>query len=138
LGEIEVMLIANNEFNCPDTIIKSIEVFKKSLFVPNAFAPDFGGGNDLVKVWKPTGIGLRRYLAQIFNTYGELLWSSDVLDSNGSPTESWDGTYRGNAVHQDVYVWKIDAVFLDGKIWEGMAFEKGGKKRTMGDVTLIR
>ena len=104
---------------------------------PNAFAPDFGGGNDLVKIWKPIGIGLRNYRAQIFNTWGELLWESTLLEDS-RPVEGWDGTYKGKQCQQDVYVWKIDAVFMDGVRWEGMRFEAGKDRKTLGNVTLIR
>jgi len=37
----------------------------------------------------------------------------------------------------DVYIWKMEATFLDGKSWEG--FDNGnGKKKKFGSVTLIR
>jgi hypothetical protein len=69
-----------------------------------------------------------------------LLWSSTLLDEAGSPAESWDGTFNGKPCQQDVYVWKITAVFRDGSIWyntdvgehEGLSAEK------WGSITLIR
>ena len=37
----------------------------------------------------------------------------------------------------DVYIWKMEATFLDGQTWEG--FDAGnGKKTKFGSVTLIR
>jgi PKD repeat protein len=130
-------LYAYNSYGCVDSISKSFFVFKRSLWVPNAFAPDFGGGNELVQIWKPIGIGLRYYRAQVFNTWGELMWESTKLEDT-KPAEGWDGTYRGNMCQQDVYVWKVEAVFLDGVRWEGMAYEIGDKRKTIGSVTLIR
>lgn len=137
-GNFDVLLIAYTQYGCADSVLKSIEVIKKSLFVPNAFAPDFNNGNGLVKVWKPAGEGLQTYHAQIFNTYGELLWESTALTEDKKPAEGWDGTYQGQPCHQDVYVWKIDAMFTDGSHWEGMSYSKGGPRKTVGDVTLIR
>ena len=137
IDDFTVTLIASNHFGCEDSISKSITVFKRSLWVPNAFAPDFGGGNDLVKVWQPIGIGLRTYRAQVFNTWGELLWESTKLVDT-KPSEFWDGTYHGNLAQQDVYVWKVEAIFLDGSRWDGMTYEKGKAKKTIGSVTLIR
>jgi PKD repeat protein len=131
-----VTLIAINDY-CTDTIVKQTVLFKGSLFVPNAFAPDYAGNGDLVRVWQPIGIGLATYRAQVFNTWGELIWESTRLD-NTKPVEFWDGTYRGNICPQDVYVWKVDAVFIDGGRWDGMAYEKGGKKTTIGSITLVR
>lgn len=130
-------LYTYNQFGCIDSISKSFFVFKRSLWVPNAFAPDFGGGNELVKIWKPIGIGLRTYHAQIFNTWGELLWESTELIET-QPAEGWNGTYHDNMCQQDVYVWKVEAVFLDGVRWEGMTYETGGTKKTIGSVTLVR
>ena len=135
-GEISVTLIAFNQF-CSDTISKSSTLFSTYLWVPNAFAPDFGGNNDLVKVWKPVGIGLKTLRAQVFNTWGELIWESTKL-VNSKPVEYWDGTYHGNLCAQDVYVWQVDAVFLNGERWEGMAYENGGKKTKVGSITLVR
>jgi large repetitive protein len=131
-----VILIATNEY-CSDTIAKETQLFRGSLFVPNAFAPDYAGNSDLVRVWQPVGIGLATYRAQVFNTWGELIWESTKLD-NTRPVDFWDGTYRGNICPQDVYVWKVDAVFIDGARWEGMAYEKGAKKSTIGSITLVR
>jgi hypothetical protein len=41
---------------------------------------------------------------------------------------------------QDVYVWKIEAVFVDGTIWPGMSYpsDEGGGTKTIGSVTLVR
>ena len=137
MGDFNVTLYALNHFGCDDSINKSLTVFKRSLWVPNAFAPDFGGGNDLVKIWQPIGIGIRDYRAQVFNTWGELLWESTKL-TDTKPAEGWDGTYLGKECHQDVYVWKVFAVFLDGTLWDGMRYEQGQRKKTIGSVTLIR
>ena len=137
IDSFSVTLYSINQFGCEDSIKKSVYVFKRALWVPNAFAPDFGGGNELVKIWQPIGIGLRTYRAQIFNTWGELLWESTKLEDT-KPAEFWDGTYHEKLCPQDVYVWKIDAVFMDGVRWDGMTYEQGGKKKTIGSVTLVR
>ena len=137
IGNFSVTLAVETNYGCKDDTTISIFIFKRSLWVPNAFAPDFGGGNNEVKIWQPIGIGLRTYRAQVFNTWGELLWESTKLVDT-KPAESWDGTYHGNMCQQDVYVWKVDAVFMDGVLWDGMTYEQGGKKKTIGSVTLIR
>jgi PKD repeat protein len=136
-SNIEIFLIAENIFGCKDTSSQILCRNCGELFVPNAFAPDFGAGSDLVRIWKPAGYGLQSYLAQVFNTYGELLWSSDKLVLT-QPAEGWDGTYQGIAMPQDVYVWKIDAVFIDGSRWKGMLYKDSKVPKTIGDVTLIR
>lgn len=131
----QVTLYAYNRY-CADSIVKDVYVFKRSLFVPNAMQPDFSG-NDLVRTWQPIGVGIdsNYYRAQVFNTWGELLWeSTKIVDTK--PSEGWDGTYKGVPCPQDVYVWKIYAKFLDNTVWDGMDYGKG--KKTIGDITLIR
>jgi PKD repeat protein len=137
IDHYNVILTAANDYGCIDTISKDIYIIKKSLYVPNAFAPDYNAGSTLVKVWQPVGMGLKDYHAQIFNTWGELLWESYELTADYQPAEGWDGTYQGKMCQQDVYVWKIDAVFLDGTRWKGMSYY-GGPRKMIGDVTIIR
>jgi hypothetical protein len=56
---------------------------------------------------------------------------------DGQPGEGWDGTYQGQPLPQDVYIWKIRAIFLDGSDWRGMR-NRDGKSYTFGSVTLLR
>lgn len=138
VSQFDVMLIASTNYGCKDTAMKSIDVIKKSLYAPNAFAPDYNSGSPLVQMWKPTGMGLRDYHAQIFDQWGELLWESTALTPDLQPAEGWDGTYQGKTCQQDVYVWKIDAVFVDGTRWLGMTYPKEHERKTIGSVTLVR
>jgi len=133
-----ITLIASNIY-CQDTISKTFLVIKKDLYVPNALAPDFGGSDTLVRIWKPIGMGIRDYRAQVFDKWGKLLWESSVLIDT-KPAEAWDGTYQGIPCPQDVYVWKVDAVFIDGEIWPGMKYKKdeGGGIKRIGSITLVR
>ena len=133
-----VTLIAANNY-CQDTTSKTFLVIKKALYVPNALEPNYGGSDTLVKIWKPIGIGLRDYHAQVFDKWGRLLWESTLLNET-APAESWDGIYAGIPCPEDVYVWKVDAVFIDGAIWQGMTYKKdeGGGTKRIGSITLIR
>ncbi len=133
------LLVASTNDNCLDTAYKQLDIYKKALYVPNALQPDYPGNAELVQVWKPNGIGLKTYKAQIFDQWGKLLWQSELLDET-RPAESWDGTYNGIPMPQDVYVWKVEAVFVDGTFWPGMTYssDEGGGTKTIGSVTLVR
>ncbi|MDX2002162.1 MAG: PKD domain-containing protein [Chitinophagales bacterium] len=135
----EPMLIASTEYGCTDTAAKQMYVMRKALYVPNALQPQHSGTDDLVKVWKPAGIGLKTYRAQVFDQWGKLLWESQALE-NTRPIDAWDGTFEGKPCPQDVYVWKIDATFVDGSPWPGMTYDAdlGGGTKTIGSITLIR
>ncbi|HNW77157.1 MAG TPA: gliding motility-associated C-terminal domain-containing protein, partial [Bacteroidales bacterium] len=105
--------------------------------VPNAFAP-LSGING-ASLFKPVGINLKKYHIQVFNTWGELLWESNLLDEKGRPTEGWNGINEktGEIYPQGTYLWRIDAVFIDGKIWEGSSVGSS-EPSTYGLVTLVR
>ena len=130
VGIYHISLITINQYNCSDTFSIEYDVFYKGLYVPNAFEPL--STNTEINTFMPVGIGIKQYLIQVYDTWGNLIWeSSRIID--GQPAEGWDGKDEsGNFYPQDVYIWKINAVFLDNSIWEGM----NGKN--VGNVTLIR
>jgi PKD repeat protein len=136
-GPKEVTLLVTSENQCTDDTTRIIiPSDMKGLFVPNAFTPFAGEGD--ARVFRPRGVGLKEYEIELYSPYGQLLWRSDKLDE-GRPAESWDGTFRGEMMPQDVYTWKVTrAVFDDGTIWPGN-FDYGvGAGKKIGSVTLIR
>jgi len=130
-GVYSVELIANNQFNCPDTL-QLIDVVRTiasgNISFPNAFTPSGissnGGYYDPMSfdndIFFPLHNGVTDYRIQIFNKWGELLFESNDVN------RGWDGIYRGELSPQDVYVWKVTAQFVDGQ-----------KTEQSGDVTLI-
>lgn len=137
-GIYTVTLISWNEHGCQDTAVIEYEFIFKSLYVPNAFAP--AGGNPKISQFKPRGIGLKSYLIQVYDTWGNILWESSKLDDDGRPVEGWDGTFKGELLPQDVYMWRVKAQFRDGSTWEGESIGnmQGLSKKAQGTVTLIR
>ncbi|MEI6750219.1 MAG: hypothetical protein WCM93_13755, partial [Bacteroidota bacterium] len=121
-----------------DTAIIAYTMMFKGLYVPNAFAP--GGSIQATRYWKPAGVNLASYQADVYDSHGLLLWRSTLLDEAGSPVESWDGTFKEKPCQQDVYVWKITAIFRDGSIWYNtdIGSHKGLTQETWGTITLIR
>ncbi len=130
-GTYTVTLIANNEFNCPDTLTLPdvVNVIASgTISFPNAFSPNpFGGGTGYYDplsydndIFFPMHEGVEEYQLQIFNKWGELLFESKDVG------KGWDGYYASQLCKQDVYVWKVRAMFVDGQTYE-----------QSGDVTLI-
>ena len=68
------------------------------IYVPNSFTPD---GNRYNNTFRISTINIVKFNIQIFNRWGELIFSSD--DKNFE----WDGSYQGNMVQDGTYVWKI-------------------------------
>ncbi len=135
-GPYRVTLFTVSSHGCKDTVTHPLGVdYAGQLYVPNVFSPEVGVGESAI--WKPKGLSLKEYHVQVFSTYGQLLWESTKIE-NGQPTEGWDGRLNGTLLPQDVYVWKIRAIFTDGKAWEGMKDPKTGKKAIMGSIVLLR
>ncbi|MEI6747973.1 MAG: PKD domain-containing protein [Bacteroidota bacterium] len=138
-GSYLISLRAENGFGCSDTISAIYELMYKGLYVPNAFSPT--GSWDEVRYFKPAGINLASYSIKVFNSHGNVIWSSRLLDEKGAPAEQWDGTYKGKVCQQDVYVWQIQAIFRDNTIWENNdAGVRGNLEsgQVFGTVTIIR
>ena len=118
-GWFDVTLIANNEWNCPDTmtVVDAVHAIALGdIEFPNAFTPN--GTNPTGGLYDPTTFnndifypqhyGVTDYKLQIFNKWGELLFESNDVNIG------WDGYYQGQVCKEDVYVWKAQARFSDG------------------------
>jgi PKD repeat protein len=137
-GTYEVILVSVSENGCHDTASITYEMIFKGLWVPNAFAP--GGTIQATRFWKPVGVNLASYNVEVYNSYGALLWKSSKLDEKGAPADGWDGTYNEKLCQQDVYVWKIQAIFRDGSVWYNLDVgeHEGLSEPVYGTITLIR
>ena len=116
-GVYRIEQVIWNEFGCPDTAFREYDFMFKTLFVPNALNPN--GYDPDTKLFTPKGRNLKYFHIAIYNHWGEILWESTALDAGGRPAESWDGFHEGKLVPSDVYLWKAEAVFRDGTVWEG-------------------
>jgi len=130
-----ITLISYNEYNCADTSRYELLVFFKGLYFPTAFSPN--NPNEELSRFEPKGVNLAEFHVQVFDLKGNLMWESEELDENGSPTESWDGYWNGILQPQGVYVWKAEGIFRDGTFWKGSEFQSENPQ-THGTVTLIR
>ena len=131
-GEYDISLTVETEQGCVDSIVKENAVLVEGeaiLEFPDAFRPSKsgpGGGRwsdneQDNRVFHPVGSGIVDYKMEIFNKWGEKLFESTDY------RVGWDGYYQGELLPQDVYVWKVEVKFSNGKVVE-----------RMGDVTLLR
>ena len=116
-GEYKITLIAYSKKGCSDTLSIPYEFMVKSLYVPTAFSPL--NPRKEVQLLKPVGINLQSYLFEIFDRWGSLLWWTDKLDSEGRPTEGWDGKFKDKLLPEGAYPWRASGIFKDGSIWQG-------------------
>ncbi len=121
-GEYVVTQTVTNANGCQN-VFQAIVIINGlfNLYVPNAFSPDGDGINE---VFHPSGEGIdpTDYEFSIFDRWGEQIFHTK------DPSEGWDGTYSGEFVKNDVYVWKL----ITRNIYNGE------KKDMNGSVTLLR
>lgn len=92
--------VSVNELGCTASDTALIEI-QPSFYVPNCFTPN---GDLHNQVFRPVFAGYVKIDVYIFDRWGEQICHWTDLDG------SWDGTYKGQQVQEDVYVYKIVAV----------------------------
>ena len=76
-----------------------------NVFIPNTFSPNGSGTND---IFYPRGSGLFKIkLLRIFNRWGEVVFEK-VNFSPNDPNAGWDGTFKGQKLTSDVYVYTAE------------------------------
>jgi gliding motility-associated-like protein len=122
-GPYEVSI--TNMFGCSLTDVLEVEEYCPStIYVPNTFTPDGDGIND---IFIPVGKNIASMELIIFDRWGGVLFQSN------SPDMGWDGTYRGQPVKNDVYVWKVRYRFQ-----EDANGRLGMEKEQMGHIQVLR
>jgi gliding motility-associated-like protein len=128
VGNYSITLIAENEYECSDTATQVVLVVSEVRF-PNAFTPNTNGpsggsynsGDQSNDIFYPFTGGVTEYELMIFNRWGEQIFLSNDIKIG------WDGYFNGKPCQQDVYVWKANMTFFDGR-----------KYSQTGTVTLLR
>jgi gliding motility-associated-like protein len=117
---------AKNAAGCmsQDQVTVFVTCDKGNLFIPNTFSPNGDGSNDKFYP-RGTGIGIIRSF-RVFNRWGELVYEKVNFNANDA-TAGWDGTYKGQKLSPDVFVYTCEVVCSNNNI----LFFKG-------DVTLIQ
>lgn len=107
-----------------DTVrIKVKEVICKDpyIFVPTAFTPNNDGKNDYFKPFFPNSL-VTSIIFTVCDRWGNVIYESTNLYDNG-----WDGTFKGEKLSSDVYVFWLKARCLNGEEYN-----------YKGNVTLLR
>ncbi len=92
--------------------------------MPNTFSPNGDGIND---VWNVVGKNIGEFQMLVFDRWGGVIFQSD------SPSMGWDGTYHGQPLKDDVYVWRMSYKFR-----EHDSGKEGFEHKEMGHVTILR
>jgi len=92
------------------------------LDIPNVFTPNGDGLNDYFLPRNLLAKGLATFKMDIYNRWGELIFETTNTDGRG-----WDGRFNNTPQPEGVFVYVIDATFIDGE-----------KEHHTGNVTLLR
>jgi gliding motility-associated-like protein len=116
----------SNAGSCTASDLVSIFVLcnGSNVFIPNTFSPNGDGVNE---VFYPRGTGLFRIKsARIFNRWGEVVFQNNNMLANDA-SGGWDGTYKGQKLASDVYVYMIEIICDNNSV---LLYK--------GDIALIR
>jgi gliding motility-associated-like protein len=118
-GYHDIMLIAENNYGCVDTIVRTIYIYADIRFyVPSAFTPNEDGRND---VFRGFGEDISGYNMRIFTRTGDLIFESNDIDFG------WDGTVNGRQVPNGMYIYEFTVTDLNDQ-----------SKEFAGRFTLVR
>jgi len=130
-GYYNVTLTAINDYGCIDTVSLLVHGdIAQTLYIPNTVCPTHY--NQYVSTFRPKGTGLEKLDLWVYDEWGNIIWHTDDL-RNGQPVGEWDCKYNGTLIQQGYYIWKAEATYIDGSMWEGQRSNKGTKSK-MGHI----
>lgn len=106
---ITYSVVGTNASGCTDTATVTVfnQVICAAIFVPTIFSPNDDGLNDFECV---LGDCISSLTFTIYNRWGEVVFESDSID------QCWDGTFKGEKVNSDVFVYKLYATLNTGVV----------------------
>jgi gliding motility-associated-like protein/uncharacterized repeat protein (TIGR01451 family) len=99
-GVFQIVQTVVDAAGCSATSLGEVTVNGTLFYAPTAFTPDYDGLND---VWLPQVTGVTEYVLQVFDRWGELVWSTN------DPVVPWLGQFQngGQFVPNGVYHWVV-------------------------------
>lgn len=98
----------------------------RGIYVPTGFTPNGDFENDLLVVHGKSKQVRKVLVFKIFDRWGELVYEDREFQVNDT-SRGWDGTFRGQPCDPAVFVWLLEAEYMDGYI-----------EQLKGHVTLLR
>lgn len=106
-GDFNVNLIITDQYGCQQSVTKTVSITRSyRLMIPTGFTPNETQNNTFL----PKQKGLVSFELLIFNSWGELIFSTNDLQ-----TEGWDGKLNGKLLDAGVFVYRINGVTIDGE-----------------------
>ncbi len=96
------------------------------VYVPNAFSPNGDKINDVFQIYPGSRV-LAIHSFNVFDRWGDMVFSKKDFLPEDAPNNGWDGLLNGKEMNPAVFVWFAEIEFIDGSV-----------KILKGDVTLTR
>jgi gliding motility-associated-like protein len=119
-----VTMTDNNGCTITRTVTVVVES-KTDVYAPNIITPNSDGTNDVFMLYAGRSLVKIKRL-QIFNRWGAMLYENNDYDPLDL-TDGWDGTYKGVSLEPDVFVWRAEVEYSDGRT-----------RILEGDVAIVR
>lgn len=101
-----------DENGCEDNDFVNVFIRKPRIVaVPTGFTPNGDGTNDRLLVHGQDGTTIRTF--RIYDRWGELLYEARDFEVNDA-NFGWDGSFIGKMMNGGVYLWYVDAEYIDG------------------------
>lgn len=107
----KIQVVDANGCEGTDRIRISVERPRR-IYVPTAFTPNSDGENDRLVVHGQNNAKIKNF--RLYDRWGELVYQADNFTTNDDAF-GWDGAFRGKACDPGVYVWVVEAIYLDGQ-----------------------
>lgn len=106
-GEFDVVLTITNMWGCEASLTKRVSILRSyRIMFPTGFTPLSGSNQSFV----PKSKGLVSGELMIFNTWGDLIFQTNDLNTPG-----WDGKLEDKLLDAGFYIYRYDAVAIDGE-----------------------
>lgn len=112
---------------CTDEAKLVIRVGKPDIYVPNAIRPSSSDGtNHMFQFFAPDRVINEVSQLQIFDRWGNMVFSRDHFLPSDDRTGGWDGRYQGKLLSPGVFSW-----------WADVELASGEHIQLKGDVTIV-
>ncbi|MCC6283562.1 MAG: proprotein convertase P-domain-containing protein [Saprospiraceae bacterium] len=85
----------------------------RGVYVPTAFSPNGDQSNDLLMVHGKSAQVRNIRVFQVYDRWGELVYQDQNFSVNDA-TRGWDGHFHGGVCDPGVFVWHLEAEYVDG------------------------
>jgi|GEM_PF-1954114 len=127
-AELEVNILYEDECLASATVvIIVIKVNNDLIYIPNIFSQnELSASNRIFNPFASTEIEARVLQFNIYDRWGNLVFSAENFLISEASANGWDGTYDGRSAELGVYIYSLN-----------LEYDNGDNKQLSGSITLL-